>query len=386
METVTCALDGWSEGQAEAGTRVIGVLPGEGIGPEGTAAALVVLDAVKQATSLRFEVRTGGAIGLEAKRATGSVLSSEVVNFVDSVFADGGAILSGPGAGRFVYELRSKFDLYCKFVPIKPFAALGDTGVLRPEACRNVEMLVVRENVGGLYLGEWSERRRGARLTEAQHQFQYDADQVSRIIRVAIDLATRRKGRLSVVVKRGGVPAISRLWEEQAEQLNANVGVELEVINVDNACYQIVADASRFDVIVAPNMFGDVVADTAALLLGSRGLSYSANFGEPGHAVYQTAHGSADDLAGTDRANPIGQILSLAMLLHESFGLGEVRCAIERAIEHTLAQGFRTPDISAPHCKEVGTGELAQRIADSTVIELDRSTATQARGAAARFA
>ena len=375
MELAASALDGWGERPEQAGTRVIGVLPGEGIGPEAVAAALAVLDAVTRASSLRFEVRTGGAIGIEAERATGSVLSPEVVSFADGVFADRGALLCGPGGGRFVYELRSKFDLYCKIVPIQPLAVLGDTGVLRPEARRGVDILVVRENVGGLYLGEWSERRRGALLSEAHHRFRYDADQVGRILRVAIELARRRQGRLGVVVKRGGLPTISRLWEERAERLNADVGLELEVLDVDNACYQIVADAGRFDVVAAPNLFGDVVADTAAVLLGSRGLSYSANFGAPRQAVYQTGHGAAYDLAGKDLSNPIGQILSLAMLLHESFGLGGVRRAIERAIEHTLAQGFRTPDIAAPHCKQVGTGELARRIAEWTALELERSAA-----------
>jgi 3-isopropylmalate dehydrogenase len=228
----------------------------------------------------------------------------------------------------------------------------------------DVDILVVRENIGGIYLGEPGERREGGRLTEAHHRFRYDAAQVDRIVRVAMELARRRRGRLSVIVKRAGVPTISELWVERALQLNAEFGLALELVEVDNACFQIVADARRFDVVVAPNLFGDVVSDTAALLLGSRGLACSANFGASGFAAYQTAHGSAHDLAGSNRANPVGQIQALAMLLAESFGLFELSAAVERAIELALAGGWRTADIMESGCRLVGTRELGARIAE----------------------
>jgi 3-isopropylmalate dehydrogenase len=340
----------------------IGVLPGEGVGEEVIGAALDVLGAVADASGRRFSVRTGGAIGLTAKRAAGQELTPEVVSFCDGVFRDGGAVLCGPGGGRFVYDLREKFHLFCKLVPLRPYPMLRGVGPLRPGAVAEVDILVVRENVGGIYLGEPGERREGGRLTEAHHRFRYDAFQVDRILRVALELARRRRGRLSVVVKRAGIPSISDLWIERSEALSADVGFEL--IELDNACYQIVADASRFDVIVAPNLFGDVIGDTGALLLGSRGLSYSANFGDAGRAAYQTAHGSALDLAGTDRANPVGQIQALAMLLHESFGLAPLRRAIERGIAGVLSEGWRTADILEPGARLVGTRELGRRIAE----------------------
>jgi len=187
---------------------------------------------------------------------------------------------------------------------------------------------------------------------------------VDRIVRVAMELARRRRGCLSVIVKRAGVPSISELWIERAEAVNADFGLDLELLEIDNACFQIVADAKRFDVIVAPNLFGDVIGDTGALLLGSRGLSYSANFGEDGRAAYQTAHGSAYDLAGTDRANPVGQIQALAMLLEQSFGLVALRRAIETGIGRALAAGWRTADVMESGCRLIGTRELGRRIAE----------------------
>jgi len=356
-------LPGWERVRLpEAPT--IGVLSGEGVGEEVVGAALDVLDAVADGSGRRFTLRKGGAIGLAAKAATGHDLSPDVVSFCDEVFRDGGALLCGPGGGRFVYDLREKFHLFCKLVPLRPYPMLRGTGPLRSEAVAGVDILVVRENVGGIYLGEPGERRDRGRLIEADHRFRYDAVQVDRIVRVAMELARRRRGRLSVVVKRAGVPSISELWIERVEALNADFGLDLELLEIDNACFQIVADAKRFDVIVAPNLFGDVVGDTGALLLGSRGLSYSANFGEDGRAAYQTAHGSAHDLARTDRANPVGQIQALGMLLDESFGLGELRRAIERGIGRVLSEGWRTADVMEPGCRLIGTRELGRRIAE----------------------
>jgi 3-isopropylmalate dehydrogenase len=365
-------LPGWQRNPG-SGALPIGVLPGEGVGEEVIGAALDVLAAVSDGSGRRFSLRTGGAIGLTAKAATGYELTPEVVSFCDEVFHDGGALLCGPGGGRFVYELREKFHLFCKLVPLRPYPMLRGAGPLRPEAVADVDILVVRENVGGIYLGEPGERRDNGRLTEAHHRFRYDSLQVERILRVAIELARRRRGQLSVVVKRAGVPSISELWIERSQALNADVGLELELIEVDNACFQIVADGRRFDVIVAPNLFGDVIGDTGALLLGSRGLSYSANFGDAGCAAYQTAHGCAVDLAGTDRANPVGQIQALAMLLHESFGLVELRRAIERGIGLALSEGWRTADVLEPGSRLIGTRELGRRIAEFARRELQRA-------------
>ncbi len=373
------AVPGWDGIPAPESIHVIGVLPGEGIGPEVIAASLAVLSAITEHTPLRFDVRVGGQIGLPAERETGRVLPAATESFCRSVFADNGALLCGPGGGRFVYELRTRFDLFCKMVPIQPMPALSDAGVLRPSAVTGVDMLIIRENVGGLYLGDYGEDGHAA-----YHRCRYDAAQVKRILSAGIGVARLRRGRLCVVLKPYGVPSISRLWQEQLDALSAGTGVEVRILEVDTACYLLTADARSFDVVVAPNMFADVLADGAALLLGSRGLSYSANFSASRVAVYQTGHGAARDLAGCDRANPLGQILSLAMMLHESFGLGGLSGIIRTAIAGVLSAGWRTPDIMAPGCRSVGTRELGERVADAVREDLARqagdSAATTAAG------
>jgi 3-isopropylmalate dehydrogenase len=335
----------------------IGVLLGEGIGPEVVRAALTVLDTLKGA-DVRVDVRAGPDDYV--RRHPGPVLADEVVGFCESVFADGGAMFCGAVGGRFVYELRRRFDLYCKLVPLRPSPALADASIVRPERLAGVDMLIVRENVGGLYLGEFG-RRDGGRV--AYQHVSYSVDQVARLLRVAADLARARRGTLAVVVKRGGIPEVSALWCEQAEAVAADHAITLETLDVDNASFQIVAHPRRFDVIATSNLLGDILADGATALLGSRGMSYSANFGPDGRAVYQTGHGAAHDLAGSDTANPVAQILSLAMLLDESFGLAAAARAIALAVERVLAAGFRTPDIAGPGSRIVGTRELADRIA-----------------------
>jgi 3-isopropylmalate dehydrogenase len=299
-----------------------------------------------------------------------------VVAFCRDIFGDGGAVLCGPGGGRFVYELRRRFDLYCKLVPLQPVRALRDTGVLRPDALEGVDILVIRENIGGLYLGEFGFDELAGRR-RAFHCFHYDEAQVERILRVAVTASRMRRSRLCVVTKPGGAPSISELWRGQAERLVPGQGVELRVLEIDTACYQLVAQARDFDVVVAPNMFGDVLADGATVLLGSRGMSCSANFGDGGRAVYQTGHGAAHDLAGTDRANPVGQIHSLAMMLHESFGRPDLAAALRGAVESALAAGWRTPDIAVPGCHVVGTGELGRRIAHALEETLARPGTTE---------
>lgn len=336
---------------------VVGVLEGEGVGPEVVPAALAVLAAVGHETGIRFDVRDGGDIGAPSR--TGGGLSAPIAEFCARIFAAGGALFCGPAGGRFVYDLRGRFDLFCKLVPLRPRPELRDAAVLRADLLDGVDILLVRENVGGLYFGEFG-RRDGGRV--AYQQCAYSVDQVARIIRVAADLARLRRGHVTVVVKRSGVPAVSALWMEQAAAVAAKHEVAIETLDVDNAGFQLVARPRNFDVVVAPNLFGDVLADSATAVLGSRGLSYSANFGPEGRAAYQTGHGAAHDLAGTDTANPLAQILSLAMMLRESFGLETAADRIERAIGAVLAAQLRTADIAGPASTIVGTRALTEHV------------------------
>jgi 3-isopropylmalate dehydrogenase len=343
-------------------------LPGEGIGPEITAAAVEVLRAVASRAGIEFAIRQGGAIGTAATAACGEPLTSQVVAFCESAFADGGAILCGPGGGRFVYDLRARFDLYCKLIPIRPMPALNDIGALRPAARDGVDLLIVRENTGGCYYGQWSRHTHPDGTAEAHHSFRYRDGEISRVIRVAARLARGRRQRLALVVKPAAMPAVSQLWTELFHQFVGDQDLDTQVLEVDNAGYQIVAAARDFDVVVAPNHFGDILGDVAALLLGSRGVSHSANCGPSGRAVFQTAHGAAWDLTGKGTANPIGMILAAAMMLRESFGMLEAASAIESAIARTLAADVRTADVAAPGSTVVGCLEMGQRIAENLAL------------------
>lgn len=342
-------------------THLIGVLPGEGVGPEIVPLALKLLAPLADTSNHRFTIRTGGPIGCESKRLCGASLSAEVIAFTEEIFADGGALFCGPGGGRFVHELRKRFDLFCKFTPLQPLTALRNCGPVEPQRLAGVDIIAVRENIGGLYQGEWSNESVSGKQV-ARHSFEYREEEVDRILLVALRLAEQRRKRLCVVLKPGGVPGISRLWSERAEVLASGRNLEISMLEIDNAVYQLVARPEQFDVIVSPNMFGDIIADGGALLLGSRGMSYSGNFSCSGHAVYQTGHGAANDLAGKDLANPIGQMQALAMMLEESFGWPEGASAISRAVQDVLADGYRSRDIAEPSSKVLGTRELGATI------------------------
>lgn len=355
-------MPGWVSPPPLKPPYVLGVLPGDGIGPEVVGAALSVLDAVAETYRLRFDVRAAPDLGASGRY--GPTLTQDVADFVASTFAAAGPVLCGPVSGRFVYELRTRFSLYCKFVPIQPSPALADASIVRPDRLGGIDVLIVRENVGGLYMGEFG---RGDDGRTAYQHLTYTDQQVDRVLGVAVRAAQVRRGRLAVITKTGGIPDVSALWRERVAKASARRQVVVDELEVDNACFQLVAHPQRFDVVVAPNMLGDVVADAAAVVLGSRGMSFSANFGDGGLAVYQTAHGAAYDLAGSNRANPVAQILSLALLLRESFGLTDAARTVEDAVEHVLGAGYRSEDIAGPRSTVVGTRALADRIATAVV-------------------
>ena len=348
------------------GARVIGVLPGEGIGPEVTECALRVLSAVEAVSGEKFEVEFGEAIGRDAERECGKVLPAGVIDFCGRIFGRGGAILNGPGGGRYVYDLRREFGLFCKLSPIKTHEVLSGANRLKPEHVRGVDILMVRENSSGLYQGEW---RSGADPSGrvAGHSFSYSEADVRRILRVAARLARSRRGDLTVVYKEAGVPAISELWRDCAVEIAAHAGVRCSMLDIDHISYRLIQHPREFDVVVAPNLFGDVLSDLGGVLLGSRGLCFAGSFSADGDAVYSTNHGAAYDIAGTDRANPVAHILSLAMLLRESFHLDSCADRIEAAVVSVWRDGWRTADLMEPGRQVLGTREMGERIAGKVV-------------------
>jgi 3-isopropylmalate dehydrogenase len=345
----------------------LGVLKGEGIGPEVIDATLRVFAAVQSVGGLQFTVKVGGIIGAESEAACGKPLSDEVTNFCREIFSVGGAILSGPGGGRFVYDLRREFDLFCKLSPLRVSDALLQDTRFKPEHLKNVDILLVRENVGGLYQGKWSDKLSPNGERSAEQSFAYTESQVRRIIEIAARIAANRRGKLSVIVKDGGVPAITALWRECATDIARVEKVELSFLNIDLAAYRLVQLPHEFDVIVAPNLFGDVLADLGGALLGSRALSFSGNFSATSSAVYQTNHGAAYDLAGKNLANPAGQMFSLAMLLRESFGLTQEAQRIENAVTEIWRDGWRTADLCSSGQRRLGTREMGELVAEKII-------------------
>lgn len=342
---------------------MIGVLPGTGIGPQVIESALKVLRAVEEVAEVQFQIRQGGPIGEDAEAIEGKGLTNSVVRFCSEIFQQGGAVLSGPGGGRYVYELRREFDLFCKFVPVVPSPKLASAGRLSPCFVEGVDMLIVRDNAGGVYQGEWREHASEAGRV-AHHSFSYSEQQIQRITDVAARAAAGRRGIMHVIVKAGGVPGMTELWREVALASGRKYSIDVAMMNVDLAVYELIQNPKRFDVVVAPNLFGDIIADVSGVLVSSRGVTFSGNYDANGNGVYQTNHGCAHDLAGLDVANPAGQIYSLAMLLRESFGLYEIASLMEQALDRTWEKGWRTADIVEEGCQRVGTKAMTDRIVE----------------------
>jgi 3-isopropylmalate dehydrogenase len=369
--------------RVERAPFIIGVLKGEGIGPDVIGVCLRLLQILEETRDLKFDLRFGGAIGVHAKTHNGKPLPDDVITFCRDIFSQSGAILNGPGGDRYVYDLRVQFDLFCKLSPLKVSPALLNAGRMKPQSVCDVDILLVRENVSGLYQGQWSESATENEGQLAEQSCLYTEKQVCRIVQVAANVAKARRGHLSVIVKDGGVPTISKLWRDCALEIAHKADIEYSILNVDYAAYKLIQHAHDFDVMVAPNLFGDVLGDLGSVLLGSRGLSFSGNFAANGAAVYQTNHGSGYDLVGKDVANPVGQIYSLAMMLRESFALHDEANLLENAVEQVWKNGWRTFDIAEAGCKTVGMSEMGDRIAHA-LIELSRRFAapsTAAQGA-----
>ncbi len=343
------------------------MLPGEGVGPEVIDAALDVVRAASEAGAHEVSVEFGGPIGRDAERELGTALPDEVVRFCYGVFERGGAILNGPGGGRYVYDLRRRLDLFLKISPIEIRNGLRDASPLRPEVLEGVDLLVVRDNIGGVYQGEadvfGTDGDRAVR-----HSFSYAKRGVRRFLAAAARVAASRRGELTVITKEAGAPELDGLWRECAIEATEAHGVACSFVDVDLMAYQLVCRPHQFDVVAGPNLYGDVLGDVAAVLVGSRAMSFSGSFTPRGDAVYQTNHGAAYDIAGTDRANPAGQILSAAMLLRESLGLEREAEAIEEGLARVWSEGWRTADAGGG--RTVGTREMGALVAGAAADRL----------------
>ena len=348
----------------------ITLLPGDGIGPEIISVAVDVLNAIAPKHDLEFSY-TKALIGGAAIDETGEPLPEETL----TACCDSDAILLA-AIGGYKWDnlprqqrpetgllgMRSGLGLFANLRPATILPQLVDASSLKREIVEGVDIMVVRELTGGIYFGQ----PKGVFATETGEQrgvntMAYSISEIDRIAKVGFETAQKRKGKLCSVDK-ANVLDVSQLWRDRVTAMAKDYSdVELSHLYVDNAAMQLVRAPKQFDTIVTGNLFGDILSDAAAMLTGSIGMLPSASLGEAGKpGVYEPVHGSAPDIAGQDKANPLAQVLSAAMMLR--YGLNEPEAAqdIENAVNKVLDKGYRTGDIMSEGMKQVGCKEMGE--------------------------
>ncbi|MFP3896259.1 MAG: 3-isopropylmalate dehydrogenase [Anaerolineales bacterium] len=348
----------------------IALLGGDGIGPEVTTEAKKVLEAVGKAYGHTFAFEEA-VIGGAAIDAVGDPLPEETLDVCrgsDAVLfgAVGGPKWDDPTADvrpeQGLLGLRKELGLFANLRPIKVSSALTEASTIKRDILQGTDLLVVRELTGGIYFGERGRRDGG---TTAYDTMIYSQHEIDRVVRVAFDLARKRRQRVTSVDK-ANVLEVSRLWRETATRVAEDYpDVTFENLLIDACAMHLIRRPASFDVIVTGNMFGDILTDEASMLAGSMGMLPSASLAHGDFGLFEPIHGTAPDIAGEGIANPIGAIYSAAMLLRYSLGLDEEAKAIEKAVDAVLAKGYRTADIAEEDAKVVGTQAMADLIVDS---------------------
>jgi 3-isopropylmalate dehydrogenase len=351
------------------------LLPGDGIGPEVTDQARLVLEYVGETFDHAFTF-SEHLIGGCAIDATGDPLPAESLAACQSANA---VLLGAVGSPKWDHApvrpeqgllgLRKALELFANLRPVQTYPALADASPLRPERVANVDILIVRELTGGLYFGEPRLREKVDGQIRAVDTLEYTEDEIRRVVRVAFKLATGRRGIVTSVDK-ANVLETSRLWRQVAEEVAREFpAIRLEHQLVDSAAMRLIQAPESIDVLVTENMFGDILSDEASVLSGSLGLLPSASLNETSLGVFEPIHGSAPDIAGKDLANPLGAILSAAMLLRHSLDLDEEARAVEKAVEDAINAGARTADLGGDDAlttSEMGTAVMTHIMARRT--------------------
>lgn len=350
----------------------IALIRGDGIGPEVVGEAVKVLDQVGEKFGHSFtytDVLMGGC-AIDAVGKSYPDGTAEACKACDAVLL--GAV-GGPKWGHStdpekrpetaLLSIRKDLGLYANLRPAALRPALADACPLKREtADKGIDLMMVRELTGGIYFGQKERYQTEDRGEEASDRMAYSEKEIERIGRRAFELARLRRKKVASVDK-ANVLETSRLWRQVMHRLAEEYSdVEYEDVLVDNAAMQLVRDPSQFDVVVTENMFGDILSDEASMITGSIGLLPSASIGDTAPGLYEPIHGSAPDIAGQDKANPIATILSVAMMLRYSFHLAAEADAVERAVDVVLADGYRTADIAKAGEKAIGTVEMGRLI------------------------
>ena len=344
-------------------TKKIVALAGDGIGPEIMEAGLKVLGSIAEKTGFDFEIdrRPFGGAGINA---TGHPLPDETLKVCREADA---ILLAAIGSPQYddapvrpeqgLLALRKELNLYANIRPVKIFESLNHLSPLKPERIAGVDFVVVRELTGGIYFGDHILEERKARDIN-----DYSYEEVERIIRKAFEIA---KGRNKIVtsIDKQNVLATSKLWRKVAEDVAKDFpDVTLDHQLVDSAAMLMITNPAKFDVIVTENLFGDILSDESSVLSGTLGVMPSASHSENGPSLYEPIHGSAPDIAGQGIANPISMILSVAMMLRDSFGRYEDAERIERAVEASLAAGILTRDLGGQASTKEMTEAIIERL------------------------
>ncbi|MBO8158103.1 3-isopropylmalate dehydrogenase [Thermosyntropha sp.] len=350
----------------------IAVLPGDGIGVEIVPEAIKALEAIGDRFGHKFvfkEALVGGA----AYDAVGHPLPDETLELCQSSDAVLLGAIGGPkwddlpvhlrpevGA---LLPLRKELGLFANLRPCMLFPGLIHASTLKEEVIEGVDILVVRELTGGLYFGEKTREKTADDGQKATDILSYSTYEIERVVRFAYEAARKRRKKLCSVDK-ANVLESSRLWRETVTELSKEYpDVETVHMYVDNCAMQLIRNPKQFDVIVTENMFGDILTDEASMLTGSIGMLPSASIGgEVG--LYEPAHGSAPDIAGLKKANPLATILSAAMMLRYSFDLEEEAKTVEAAVRQVLMEGYRTPDLMEPGKIELNTEQMGDKVAE----------------------
>ncbi|MBI2178179.1 MAG: 3-isopropylmalate dehydrogenase [Candidatus Tectomicrobia bacterium] len=353
-------------------TYRIAVLPGDGIGQEVTVQSRRVLEAAGRRFGVAFrfeEALCGGA----ACDAVGEPLPPKTLDLCRASDAGLFGAVGGPKwdglpkemrPEQAILGLRKSLNLFANLRPAVMFGPLVNASSLKAEFVRGLDLLVVREGVGGIYFGQ---PRGIERLPDGSERavdtMVYTTPEIRRILKVGFELARVRRKRVCSVDKEN-VLDNSRLWRQVATEVGREYpDVELSHMYVDNAAMQLIRNPLHFDVIVTGNMFGDILSDAASMLTGSIGMLASANLNETGFGLYEPVHGTAPDIAGQDKANPIAAIMSTAMLCRYTLKRTDMAGAIEAAVARALEEGCRTPDIFTPGSTGVGCAQMGERIA-----------------------
>ena len=351
----------------------IAVLAGDGIGPEVMGATMLVAKELEKKHGLQLEWKEGW-VGGAAIDAKGKALPDETVELCRSAKAVLFGSVGGPKWENLspneqperaaLLPLRKIFGLYANLRPAVLYPELVKCSPLHPDrVAGGFDLLVVRELTGGLYFGQPKETTKTARGERAVDTMVYETHEIERVAEVAFRAASFRKKRVTLADK-ANVLETSLLWRKVVQGVAArHPAITLNFIYADNAAMQLVRDPGRFDVLLCENLFGDMLSDQAAAVAGSLGMLPSASLGEGSFGLYEPAGGSAPDIAGKGVANPIAQILSLALLCEMSLGQPEAAESIRQAVAGAIREGWRTADLAVAGEKKVGTQEIAKEIA-----------------------